>query len=288
MTSIVQIMRSLRTMPPFPDVAARVMQIVRDPEYQMNDLVAVVRTDPALTTRILKICNSSLFGLAREVSSVSEAVTIIGSRNLVKLVLVSCTGSYFRSLPANDYAEPALLWQQTMACSTACQLVAERIRYEFPTAAFTAGILHNIGRVALMQVVDPELLSEAARQLRDPSVSQVEVERRVFGVDHAAAAGIVTEAWGLPIELRRAVQNHHDELLFDSDDRLTALLHTADELVMRLGIGDTQATRVHAPAPVALRRLGLAAEDTVAIGELVQAELARVGKLLNPEPAPSR
>lgn len=288
MTSIVKIMRSLRTMPPFPDVAARVMAIVRDPEYALGDLVGVVRTDPALTTRILKLCNSSLFGLARDVTSVAEAVTFIGSRNLVKLVLVSCTGSYFRNLPANDYADPTAMWQQTLACSTACQMLAERIRYEQPTTAFTAGILHNIGRIALLQVVEPNLLAEAARELRDPGASPVEVERRVLGIDHAAAAGAVTEAWNLPTELRRAVQNHHDELLLDSDDRLTALLHTADELVMKLGIGDPQPLRAHAPATPALRRLGLAVEDTDAVGELVVAELARVGKLLNPEPASSR
>ncbi|MEQ1633442.1 MAG: HDOD domain-containing protein [Planctomycetota bacterium] len=281
-------MRTLRSMPPLPDVAARVMAIVGTQEYAMTDLVAVVKTDPALTTRILKLCNSSLFGLAREVNSVSEAVTYIGSRNLVKLVLVTCTGSYFRNLPQNDYADPAQMWQQTLACSTACQALAERVRYPQPSAAFTAGILHNIGRIALLQVLDPSVLAMAARELVDTTAQPLEVERRIFGIDHAEASGIVTDAWNLPMELRRAVRNHHDDVHIASDDPLTALLHTADELVMSLGLGDPQPLRPHTPSAAAMQRLALGMDELQTVGQLVETELARVGKLLNPEPALSR
>src|SRR5678815_4963252 len=96
MSQMVQIMRALRSMPPLPNVAQRVLQIVREPDYSIDNLVSVVKTDPALTTRILKLCNSSLFGVSREVTTVADAVAYIGTRNLVKLVLVTCTASYFK------------------------------------------------------------------------------------------------------------------------------------------------------------------------------------------------
>ena len=115
MSQLVQIMRTLRAMPPLPEVASRVLSIVRDPEYSIDALVGVVRTDPGLTMRILRICNSSLYSLAQPITSVSDAVAYLGSRNLVKLVMVSCSTSYFRNLPANGYADPAGLWRQSMS-----------------------------------------------------------------------------------------------------------------------------------------------------------------------------
>ncbi len=96
MSQLVQVMRTLRSMPPLPNVAQRVLQILRDPEYSIDGLVQVVRTDPSLTTRILKLCNSSLYSLSHEIASVSDAVAYLGTRNLVKLVLVSCTASSTR------------------------------------------------------------------------------------------------------------------------------------------------------------------------------------------------
>lgn len=288
MTKLVQIMRTLRSMPPLPDVASRILAIVRNPEYSIDGLVAVVRTDPALTTRILKLCNSSLFGLSQPISSVSDAVAYLGSRNLVKLVLVSCTAPYFRNLPPNAYADPGLLWKQTLACSTACQTLAERCGHGQPATAFTAGILHNVGRVAIVQVVDAETLATAASMMLDPQTPQLEVERKVIGLDHAAASGIVTESWNLPVELRRAVRNHHDVSHVATDDDLTALLHVADELVMSMGIGDPLPERHHTPHPQALQRLGLGTADLEPVRVSVAQEVERIGKLLNPEPPAGR
>ncbi len=288
MSKLVQIMRTLRSMPPLPDVASRVLTIVRNPEYSIDALVSVVRTDPALTTRILKLCNSSLFGLSQQITSVSDAVAYIGSRNLVKLVLVSCTSSYFKNLPPNSYADPAMLWRQTLACATACQTLAERCGHGQPATAFTAGILHNVGRIAMVQVVDAETLATAAREMMDPKANTLEIERKVIGLDHAAASGIVTESWNLPMELRRAARNHHDLSQVATDDDLTGLLHVADELVMGMGIGDPQPERVHQPNAAAVQRLGLNDSELQSVRTSVEQELARIGKLLNPEPQGSR
>lgn len=288
MSGIVQVMRQLRSMPPLPDVASRVLSIVREPDYSLDELVAVVRTDPALTGRILKLCNSSLFGLQKEIQSVSDAVAYIGARNLVKLVLVTCTGSYFRGLPDNGYADPGQLWQHTLACATACHALAERCGYGQPAAAFTAGILHDIGRIALLQAVEPHVLQQAASELMDPAADMQEVERRLFGIDHATASSVVCEAWGLPNELRRAVRDHHDESAFSSDDELAALLHVAGELAMAMGFSEPQPARSHEPFPSAMRRLCLFEADLDDVRAATAAELARAGKLLNPEPASSR
>lgn len=288
MTQLVQIMRTLRSMPPLPNVAHRVLQIVRDPEYSIDTLVQVVRTDPALTTRILKLCNSSLYGLSQDITDVGNAVAYLGTRNLVKLVLVTCTASYFRDVPTSTYAEPKELWRHTMGCATACQLLAEHCGYEQPATAFTAGIVHNVGKVALAQAVDEELIAKVGTGASHAGQSYVQVEREALGLDHASAGGIVTESWNLPVEIRRAVRNHHDANLLASDSELTSLLHVGDLMVLQLGIGVAFPDVDYSMTHVALDRLHIGEHDLEPLQVQVLEELRRSAELLNLEPADDR
>ncbi|MBK8099287.1 MAG: HDOD domain-containing protein [Planctomycetes bacterium] len=281
MSQLVQVMRSLRTMPPLPGVAQRVLQIVRDPDYSIDTLVSVVRTDPALTTRILKLCNSSLYGLSQEIASVGDAVAYLGTRNLVKLVLISCTSSYFKRVGVNGYVDPAELWKHTLCCASVCQFLAERSGYEQPATAFTTGILHNVGKVALAQVVDDVIVDVPALLAGDPGLGYLEIERKVVGLDHANAGGIVTESWSLPTELRRAVRNHHDPALIRGDGDLTALLHVADQMVLGMGIGAPFAGLTWTIDPTALDKLHLTDADLEGARTHVTEELVRSAELLN-------
>jgi len=288
MSQLVQIMRALRSMPPLPNVAQRVLQIVREPDYSIDSLVSVVKTDPALTTRILKLCNSSLFGVSREVTTVADAVAYIGTRNLVKLVLVTCTANYFKAARGTGFASPRELWRHTMACATACQFLAERCGYDQPVTAFTAGILHNVGKVALSQVVDPELLQRAALQSAAPDADWVARERELLGLDHANAGGIVTESWNLPVELRRAVRQHHDGDQLAQSGELTCLLHVADQAVLQMGIGVVFPDNEYAVDPRALQQLHLDETAVEAARAHVTEEFTRSAELLNLEGVVSR
>jgi HD-like signal output (HDOD) protein len=283
MSQLVQVMRTLRSMPPLPNVAQRVLQIVRDPEYSIDNLVQVVRTDPSLTTRILKLCNSPLYGLGQEICSVSDAVAYLGTRNLVKLVLVSCTAAYFRGVKSSSFGNANELWRHTIACATACQSLAERCGYEQPATAFTAGIVHNVGKIALSQVVDEALLARSVQAAEGEHASYVEVERKALGLDHANAGGIVTETWNLPVDLRRAVRNHHDVTHIRNDGDLTALLHIADTTVLGLGIGVPFQGIDYSSCPEAMAKLHLEPSDLVGLSQVVNDELKRSTELLNLE-----
>lgn len=290
MPPLVDVIRTLRTMPPLPDVAHRVLQIVNDPEYSLDSLVQVVRVDPALTSRILTLCNSSLHGLSREITTVSEAVAYLGTRNLVKLVLVTCTVAYHRGAQHDGYGGPRELWRHSLACAHACQITAEFCGYDQPGTAFTAGILHNIGKIAVVQIAGGAAAApDPTRSGAAPAPTQhLELERQWLGIDHAAASGIVAECWGLPADLRRAVRNHHDGNLIRKDGELTALLHVADTLVLGMGIGNPFPSIGQQVLPEALDRLHLADSDLPGIIARVDVELGRSAELLNLAGGPDR
>lgn len=276
MTQLTEIVRTLRTMPPLPHVAQRVLETVRDPEYSIDELVGLVRTDPSLTARILKLSNSALYGLSTEVASVANAVAYLGTRNLVKLVMVSCAANHFSMAGSSKYTEPKTLWRHTFACAVACQWLANRSGYPQADTAFTAGILHNIGKIALSQMADDALFAGVKAE-----GDHADVERTLFGIDHATAAGVVVDAWGLPRELRRAVRSHHDEEQLGGESPLPAILNLADTLVLAAGIGNPFPKLPLSISTMALDRLHLTLADTEAATAHVAAELARSEELLN-------
>ena len=280
MSNTSEITRIIDTMPPLPEVAYRVLQIVNDPEFSTDALVAVIRTDSTLTERILSLCNSNLFGLPRQITSVSDAVAYIGIRSLVKLVLVACTASYYRNVDAGYSLRTGEIWKHSIACAIGCELMAERFGFEDTGAAYTAGILHNVGKVALSQVLANEA-SAIREALEDESLDFLEVERMVVGMDHAKAGGIITEQWYLPVDLRRSIKNHHDPQQVLDDSELTALVHVADILAIQLGIGTGIDGLNYPLCSEALRKICTTGPDLDKIRIQIVDELNRSAELVN-------
>ncbi|MCA8950771.1 MAG: HDOD domain-containing protein [Planctomycetes bacterium] len=275
MTRVLDLIRTLRTTPPLPSVAFRILEVVRDPDYSIDTLVDLVRTDPSLTARVLRLTNSALFGVPNEITSVGDAVSYVGTRNLVKLVLVCCAANHFRQASTSIYGDPGTLWRHSFAVATASQWIARRCGYAETDTAFTAGILHNVGKVALSQAMD-----DTVPNVVTPQESHCATEAEMFGIDHAAAAGVVAGTWSLPRELTMAIRNHHSEREV-AKHALAAILGLADDLVLGLGIGNPFPSIELRPSALAMERLQLTAEDLENAGAHVRTELEQNTELLN-------
>lgn len=275
------ILRVVRSMRPLPAVAQQVLTLVQDPDYAIDELVDLVRTDPTLVARILRLCNSARCGLDQEISAIGDAVTYVGTRNLVQLTLVSCSASTFAATGTGRYTDADALWRHSLATALACQELAQQTGLVPPATAFTAGILHDVGRVALSQ------LPQAALEPPAEELPHEQVERAVFGLDHAAVAGLVGDTWQLPGALVAALRSHHDPEAF-AGDPLPALLHVADQLALQQGFA-LPFGRATAPiAPAALGRLGLSATGLEALAARAAAEMERTAELLNLGARPCR
>lgn len=269
----------IERMPPLPDVAVQVLSIVSDPEYSLDGLVAIVRTDPTLTARILKTCNSSLYSLSREVNSVSEAVSFLGTRNLVKIVVATCTSPYFNRSGTSAYLSPKEIWHHSIACGITCQILAERSGLDEASTAFTAGILHNIGKIAISQFMASYVPNLEAVEITEDG-DFLAFERSFCSMDHAVAGSLVLDRWLLPIQLRRAIRNHHDEILIAADPELTAIVHISDILCLQEGIGVARSGLEYEISPVAMQRLGMSDKSLEMTRERMQKELERSEELI--------
>lgn len=269
------ILAALKSMPPLPEVAYRLLATMNDPEYDIDDVVDLVRVDPTLTARLLRLVNSALFGNMRPITTVGDAVTFAGTRNLVKLVMVSCTATQFADTGSSTYADSRSLWHHTVACALAAQHLAERVCAN-GSVAFTIGVLHNVGRIAMSRFAADWNPAAAAAAGLPPDL--LHVERFCFGIDHAKAAGIVASAWNLPQELAEPLSKHHDQ---DAETVLGAVLDIADTMALSLGLGNPLAPRQPTPRPSALRLLEFGDADLQAANTHLIAEMKRNEELLN-------
>lgn len=284
-----ELLRAVRTVRPLPDVAHRVLRIVQSPDYSIDELVAVVRTDATLVARVLRLCNSARTGLDRPIASIGDAITFLGSRNLVQLVLVTCSAGLFAGSRGSLYSDPTVLWQHSVACAFACQAVATRSDEASPTIAFTVGILHDVGKIALSRVLDESrMLAAIDRSCADAELTHIELERSALGLDHAAAASLVAAQWQLPGELAEALSGHHDEQVIAGNNALPAILHLGDQLALRAGIGNAFPHATIEISPQAMKRLRLRESDVEPIAQALARELAMATELLNLDVAVGR
>ncbi len=280
------ILRIVKTMRPLPTVAQRVLALVQDPDYAIDDLVSLLKTDPSLVARVLRLCNSARSGLDREITAIGDAVTFVGTRNLVQLTLVSCSAATFAATARSAYVEPTALWHHSLACGLLCQELAARVDGVSPGTAFTAGILHDVGRVALSQLPAASVPSIAAEGAAPPPHERL--EREVFGQDHADVAGLVGDHWQLPANLVAALRGHHADDTLLGEDPLAAMLHVADQVAIQHGFAAPFGCASAVLSPVALARLGLTDDELATLSARAIEETARTAELLNLEAAASR
>lgn len=218
-------------LPTLPLVASRLLESIADPEAATSEEIgAVIALDPALTARTLKLANSDFYGFPRKVGTVDLAVVVLGPDTIRDLVL---SAAVFQTLDPT-WKTLTGLWRHSLACGVAARALADRCRYRLESEAFAAGMLHDIGKVALRQTY-PDRFEAAVALVREQGISMVVAERGVLGSDHTEVGGWLAERWGLPGDLVEAIACHHRPEQARLNPELTSLVHIADWLAGQTG-----------------------------------------------------
>lgn len=255
MTTATPLPLTQATLDKVPPIAGAVMELLRSLDDENLDAVHLARKighDPVLTARVLKIVNSPFYGVAGKVASLQEAVMVLGFSNVRRLALaVSLNGSF----PARGHgaADPRRTWRHSFCVALCAQALAPLCRVD-PESAFTAGLLHDIGRIALLSV-DPERFAAVLAE-RAHYADLSAAETALLGFTHAEFGARLLERWRLPGILVRAVEFHHQP---DTDPTaaLTDLTYIADQLSHALADNALEATVTSAAPNNAGIRLGL-------------------------------
>lgn len=248
-------------LPTIPKVATRVIEEIDDPDSSVDSIRALIEQDAALTARVMKISNSSLYSFASEIRSLEQALALLGSRtvrNLVMAVAMRETYSEFGELEQ-------LLWSHSSAAGPVCAALARRVGGIDPDEAFTLGLLHDIGKAALANSHRNEY-EGVFRRVCEQNVRFADAERELFGFDHAELGAHIAERWQLPDSMVSVIRHHHDPetaaTLPAPISRMTALVSITTACLSRLGSGRPEAIEALDPCSMpAWQQLGLSDDD---------------------------
>jgi two-component system, cell cycle response regulator len=206
-------------LPTLPSVAMRLLDLARDPETEFKDVIDVVKADPAITTKILKAANSSFFGFKSPVTSIERAVPLLGTTVVTTLALsFSLVDAAMASGPlAQHYTA---YWKMSIVQAVAAEVLAEHYVKTLSSDCFLAGLLLDLGRLAILKTTSPDYLPVLA-EWESRGGSLPELERAQMGIDHVAIGAELMRKWKLPVRLIEAVLKHHrsaDQLLAELAD----------------------------------------------------------------------
>jgi len=201
-------LRDAEGLPPCPAVLAKVAAVCKDPGSGARDLGRVIATDEALTSRLIKRVNSAYYGLRGTISTVTQAVVILGYQEIRNIVYAVQTERVFRDGAAPDGIDVIALWDHSLQVAVLAREFCYRIRYPIPEEVFVAGIIHDIGQVILSRLLGDEYRRFKARAHAD-ALDLAAAESAAFGTDHAEVGWRLTAKWDFPESLQSAVRRHH-------------------------------------------------------------------------------
>ncbi len=230
-----QLAAKVGDLPTLPGSVLRVMQMLEDPLCCTGDLAQVISADPAMAARILKLANSAYYGFRQKISSVPQAVTLLGFATLKNALLSVAVFDLFR-LSATTGFDMEALWKHSVATATAAKLVAKRVRFPNSEKAFTAGLLHDIGKIIIARYL-PTSLAAIVGLAERQGLAMYDAEQKILGLPHPAFGGWVMSRWGLPTPLIEAVEFHHHPTRSQYAFDLAGIVYLANILAHRAQIG---------------------------------------------------
>jgi len=280
------ILAKVRTVPSMPSVVVKLKQYLSDPDVSFDELAKVIEFDPGLTANLLQLANSAYFGWSGRIKTVKEAISRLGTNRIFQMVLCMSVAPLVRK-PVKGYdMESDGLWKHSIATAICADQLAQSLDNPNSEEAFTAGLLHDMGKILLGTFV--EIDDEPIKNLVETEgLSFNEAERQVLGIDHAEAAAELLQHWKLPENVVAAARWHHNPEGADEKHRdIVDLVHVADILCIRMGWGVGTDGPLYCLNNEAEERLGIDPQVEDAVTDKVGAAIDDMQSILNGKPEP--
>jgi putative nucleotidyltransferase with HDIG domain len=234
-----RIIQDLGQIPTMPTIAAKVMQIVNDPHSSAEDVAKFISRDVALTSKVLRLANSAFYGIPRTISSVNSAIVILGFNTIRSLVLSASVLKVFPAKPGLVAFDRKAFWKHSFMVGIASRMVAQIYRKKKLVdmeTAFSAGLLHDIGKIILEQFSNDDYLP-VLKAAKDQGIPLYMAEKAMLGMSHADVSGMLVDKWQMPNELKGPIVNHHSPMDDKASQDMACIVHYANHLCHLKGSG---------------------------------------------------
>ena len=220
-----------------PTIYNRLNEAINSPHTSMAELGRIIKDDPGLTARLLRLVNSPFYGFPSKIETISRALVIVGVQQVRDLALATAVVNLFRGIPEHMVSMESF-WRHSIACGVAAKILATFRREANVERYFVAGILHDIGRL-IINIRIPDKARDALSRSESEGELFYQAEHQVIGFDHAAVGSALLQAWNLPPSLEEVVAYHHNPEGARQFPIETAIVHVADILAHAMQLGNS-------------------------------------------------
>jgi putative nucleotidyltransferase with HDIG domain len=271
-------MLEIEAFPGMPATAAKLLPLLDNSDSTASEVESILKYDPGLTANILKLTNSAYFGIPTRVSSVKQAVVLLGWKRLLQVVMTICMSPLMKkTIPGYDLRSEEL-WRHSIAVSVAAEILVKALKIPDVDEVFTAALLHDVGKLILGGFVKKDL--EQIETMVTKGITFDVAESMVLGTNHAEIGGHILNKWSFPAELVNAVQWHHDPESCEMSCTLSDIVHVANTLGLMTGFGNTEEGLAIDPFGPVADRLGLKVDDLEAMARQTSAGLKKMSHFL--------
>ena len=223
-------LRKLEGLPTLPPIVQRLNRMIEDEKTSIHQIADLIEKDQIITTKILRLANSAFYGFPKKVSTVQNALMLLGI-NIVKVLII--TSSIFDII----YKEDVNLWEHSIGVAACSKILAEKLELKEPQEVATAGLLHDLGKIVekVSFKEDYKKILELVQNNKDP----LKAEKEILGIDHAEIGSFLMRIWNIPDRLIEAVDAHHELEKAKKFKKEAAIVHLSNVLVHARGYGSS-------------------------------------------------
>lgn len=247
MREIERIIAGIDRLQPISYIGDKIMEITCNPNSSLTQLVDVIKFDQGITANLLRICNSSYFGLRKKIASIRQAVAYLGIDKVASLAMMGNSADNFREAQGGYDLNEGELWRYSVSSALIAQDLAEKRHLNDIPLIFTSALLKDVGKVILNTYVK-DSFEDIIEIVQNKGLTFIEAERDIIGIDHAELGAMATERWNFNPDMVNIIRNHHDPDKAPPNDLSIPIIYLADSICMMIGIGvgsDGLAYRYH-------------------------------------------
>ncbi len=228
-------LRQISHIATLPEVTLKIIELVEDPSSTAQDLHNVIQNDPALCSRVLKVVNSSFYGLPGQIASINRAIVLLGLNAVKNIAISASVNKLFRGGELASGFSGRNLWTHSITTAASAKLVAEQLKIGMSDEIFLSGLMHDIGMMVELQFDRHrfiEVIGEVGVNGEGvPSKDMREVERAIFEADHETFGAGICKKWKFPKSLMQVAGHHHEPLALPPDERrLASVVYVAERI----------------------------------------------------------
>lgn len=230
-----KILNKVKDLPPMPKVLFKAREVMSDPKSGFKEIAQVIETDQAIAARVLKVANSAYYGLSGMVNSIHQASVVLGYQTLEQVITMVSSSSLLGKQLKGYGLSAGALWRHSLAVAIASRLVAQKRAPSLEGDAFSVGLIHDAGKLALDTYIIQKN-KEIQNFLKNETPSFLAAERQVLGFDHTEIAFDLCIKWKLPESHAEAMRFHHQPDMA-GNNQLAHIVHLANYIAQQSGLG---------------------------------------------------